>query len=134
MNDISNKQEKSKKKTPIWILMLYSSVATFIVTLGSVLLIWYMMGENSDEWRLGFIPETACIFPIHHSAAGENQPQGIRVERNRKMLPMHQIGAHGMAPVHRPPYGAVGIVLVKQVVFAFVKEHAVGVVHPFCCG
>lgn len=43
-----NKEEKSKKKTPIWILMLYSSVATFIVTLGSVLLIWYMMGENSD--------------------------------------------------------------------------------------
>ncbi len=43
------KEEKKKKKTPIWILMLYSSVATLLVTLGAVWLIWTLMFSGTEE-------------------------------------------------------------------------------------
>lgn len=42
-------KEKKKKKTPIWLLMLYSSVATLILTLGIVGLIWYLMSGEIDD-------------------------------------------------------------------------------------
>lgn len=41
-------KKKKKKKAPIWILMLYSSVATFIITLGLAALIWYLLQDNHD--------------------------------------------------------------------------------------
>lgn len=43
-------EEKDNKKTPIWILMLYSSVATFIITVGLAALIWYLMSGTTDEY------------------------------------------------------------------------------------
>lgn len=46
------KEEKKKKKTPAWILMLYSSVATLLVTLGAVWLIWYLMRGGNDEHKV----------------------------------------------------------------------------------
>ena len=42
-------EEKEKKKTPVWILMLYSSVATLIVTLGAVWMIWAFLLSDSEE-------------------------------------------------------------------------------------
>ena len=42
-------KEKKKKKTPIWLLMLYASVATLILTLGIVGLIWYLMSSEIDD-------------------------------------------------------------------------------------
>jgi hypothetical protein len=46
------------------------------------------------------------------------------------MLPMHKILAHCVTPVHRAPYVAVGIMLVKKVVFSAQIHQAVGIVHP----
>lgn len=48
-NEPIEPKKKKKKKAPIWILMLYSSVATFIVTLGIAALIWYLMQDNHDK-------------------------------------------------------------------------------------
>jgi len=47
-SEIPNEPRK-KKKTPIWILMLYSSVATFIATIGLVALIWYLMNDSTSD-------------------------------------------------------------------------------------
>ena len=43
---------------------------------------------------------------------------------------MYQVFTNGMSPVHGAPNGAVGVMLVKEVVLALVVNHAVGVVHP----
>ena len=43
---------------------------------------------------------------------------------------MYQVLAYRMPPMHRSPYRAVGIVLKKQVVFALIIHHAVGIIHP----
>lgn len=42
-----NTEKKKKKKTPVWILMLYSSVATFIVTLGIAIIVWSMLVNDN---------------------------------------------------------------------------------------
>lgn len=41
-------EKKKKNKTPVWILMLYSSVATFIVTLGIVIIFWSLMVNDNN--------------------------------------------------------------------------------------
>ena len=48
---------------------------------------------------------------------------------------MHQIGADGVPPVHRPPECAMGIELIKQMIFTLPMDQAVGVVEPAlgCC-
>jgi hypothetical protein len=46
------------------------------------------------------------------------------------MFPVNHIGTDGMSPMHWSPNRAVGIVLVKQVVFTFGVNHSIGIVHP----
>jgi hypothetical protein len=43
---------------------------------------------------------------------------------------MHKIRAYGMTPMNRAPERPVWIVLVKQVVLAFPKKHAIWIIHP----
>jgi len=50
------------------------------------------------------------------------------------MFPMDQIPAHSMSPVHWSPYSAVGIVLIKQMVFIVVINQTVWIVHPMGFG
>ena len=51
-------------------------------------------------------------------------------EHVAKLLPVHQVAADGVAPVHVAPFPAVRIVLVEQVILAVVEDEAVGVVVP----
>ena len=39
-----------------------------------------------------------------------------------------------MSPVHGSPYGAVGVVLVEEMIGIVVEHQSVGVVHPVCFG
>ena len=55
---------------------------------------------------------------------------GVRREGAGQIVPVQQVGAGGVAPVHGAPDRVVGVVLVKQVVAAAVITEAVGVVHP----
>jgi len=50
------------------------------------------------------------------------------------MLPMNQVSADGMPPVHGSPYIAIGIVLVEEVVLPFIEDHAIGIVRPHGIG
>ena len=62
----------------------------------------------------------------------------VRVERlrdrERLLLPVHEVGAGGVAPAHVAPAGAVRVVLEEQVPRAVVVDQAVGVVHPVPLG
>ena len=53
-----------------------------------------------------------------------------RRQRDRLMLPVDQIVAGGMAPVHRPPVRIKRVVLIKRVVHAVDADQAVGIVNP----
>ena len=36
-----------------------------------------------------------------------------------------------MSPVHGTPNGTIGVILVKEMVFAIKIDHPIGIVHPF---
>ena len=46
------------------------------------------------------------------------------------MLPVDEVAAHGVAPVHIAPFRAVGVILEIEMVFAVFVGQAIGVVHP----
>lgn len=47
--EVDETEEKGKKNTPVWLLMLYSSAATFLLTLGAGFLIWWLMSDSTDH-------------------------------------------------------------------------------------
>lgn len=51
-----------------------------------------------------------------------------------KLLPVHEVLAHGVAPGHVLPVTLIGVVLIEEVIFAVVVHQAVGVVDPSAAG
>ena len=78
--------------------------------------------------------EAARVGMVHHRAAAEHRPEVVGEEHVAEFLPVDEIAAHGMAPVHVAPGPAVGIVLEEEVPFALVEHAAVGVVVPAAAG
>ena len=70
--------------------------------------------------QLGRRPREAAVL-VGGAVGGEGGGQ---------VLPVQQVAADGVAPVHGAPHRLIGVILVEQVVFAFVIREAVGVVHP----
>ncbi len=54
----------------------------------------------------------------------------VRRQRCREMFPVEQIAAHRMSPVHRSPFGLIGIILVKHMVHSIVIRKSIRVIHP----
>ena len=90
-----------------------------------------MVSEDGHQRRFCSLFKTGGIFFIHHHTSRENISMCIRIQSNGLVLPMYHVFTDGMAPVHRSPYRTVGIVLVKQMILAFVVHHTIGIVHPF---
>ena len=63
-------------------------------------------------------------------AAGAVVRRGIRSNGAGQILPMQQVCADRVSPVHRTPLCCVGVVLVKLVVLSLVVGKAVRVIHP----
>ncbi len=106
----------------------HHSLAGFkLVTLGYV-----------DVLRLGLGIAYRRIVEVHpavqlQSAAGEHAILVVVLggeEGDTQVLPVDQVPADRMAPVHGAPAGGVGKVLVKEVVFPFIVDKTVGVVDP----
>ena len=71
----------------------------------------------------------AVIF-IHNSTSREDMPQSITGNRRVEVFPMNQVFAHGMSPMHIPPYRTVRIILEIKVIFTVFINQPVGVIHP----
>ena len=39
---------------------------------------------------------------------------------------------HGMSPVHRPPFGRIWMILIKQMVFTLIVRETIGIIDPSC--
>ena len=63
--------------------------------------------------------EAAVLVIIHVRGYGDGKP-----------LPLDEVLGLHMAPVHGPPLHIVGMILVKEVIFAFIGRKAVGIVDP----
>ena len=87
-------------------------------------------GVDGDHRGRAGAAQAGGVGVVHHRAAGGHGPQGVGVEGDGELGPVHQVAAHGVAPVQVAPLDAVGVVLVQQMVLAAVVEQAVGVVVP----
>jgi hypothetical protein len=58
----------------------------------------------------------------------------IGIKGDGQVFPLYQVSTHGMPPVHGAPDGAIGIILIEKMIFPFVVNHAVGIIHPHAVG
>ena len=76
------------------------------------------------------VTQGAGVVPIDDGRAGEHGSHGVGFKRVAELMPANEIGADCVAPGHVAPFGAERIVLEKQVILAFIKDQAVGIVDP----
>ena len=87
-------------------------------------------GVKEHEWRLAVLAEPTGIFPIHDRTAAEHWTHVIRQQFIAQFLPVNEVFADRVAPMHVAPSPAIGVVLKEKMVLAIVKHAAVGVVIP----
>ena len=82
-------------------------------------------GGSPPAWKPLVLCVSTTALPEKHQS-----PHLRRIEGRGQLLPVDQVGADGVAPVHVAPVPAVGVVLVEEVIFARLPDQAVGVVEP----
>ena len=105
-----------------------SFIETVSDTLPLFLRIIHCIG--SYQCRFVFLIESGGIIIIDHGRTGKNSSQLIGMQSIRQFLPMYQITAHGMSPMHIFPFPFIRVVLIEKMVFTFVKNQSVRVVDP----
>ena len=79
--------------------------------------------------RVRILTQAAGVVPIYDRAAGINHVVAVFGNGQWEMLPVHHVGADGVAPTHVSPHLALGVELIKEVVLTLVEDHPVGIVH-----
>ena len=80
---------------------------------------------GGDEQVILAVLPARRVGPVDDRAAGEGPvAEPPRVDRDRQLLPVHQVAADGVAPVHVAPVPAVGIVLEEEVILAAANRPA----------
>ena len=94
------------------------------------------IGEGRDHHLFAPRLKTRCVVGVDRGAAGKTMVLGHRpgVEGDGQLLPMHEVFAHRMAPVHIAPTPAIRIVLEEQMPLAVVIDHAIGIIGPAAFG
>ena len=87
-------------------------------------------GVDADERLLRTGLETCRVVPVHHGRSRIDQSMFIGIKGNGQFLPMNQVRADGMPPMHVSPTPTIRIVLEKQVILALVKHQPVWVIGP----
>ena len=89
-----------------------------------------------------FLPPNARIIqkgalPVRTRAAGKtvdlSQFPGRR-QSSRQMIPVNAVLAYRMSPVKISPLVSIGIILIKQMVAAFIPAYSVWIIHPVFSG
>lgn len=102
--------------------------SSLVVAIGQALHLLPTVVVGEDGYHR-LLAKSCCAFLVDHGAP-EKSCQSRRGPGLSASAPVHQVGAHGVAPVHRPPDSVVRIVLVEEMVLARIIDEAVGVIHP----
>ena len=70
---------------------------------------------GGEQCHHGVLSETGGVIAVNDARTGENRPEGGRTDCYRLVLPMEQVTAGGMCPVHVSPHRTVGVMLVVEV-------------------
>ena len=95
---------------------------------------WILIGKDGQQRCLLGRTQTGRIVQIGDTASRKDVPQTVRGKSNRHVLPVQQIAADGVTPIHLSPRQVAVFVerdvLVAKVVFAVEIDQSVGVAHP----
>ena len=76
-----------------------------------------------------------CKMPLFRWGMKSRSPLFIEVSwKEFVFLPMDEVGAHGMAPVHILPIALIGIMLIEKMILTIMPDKSVGVVDPSATG
>ena len=93
-----------------------------------------VIGEDRQNRRIGGGSESGRVVQVGYAASRKDIAQAVRSQRDRHVLPVQQIAADGMSPVHLSPREVAVFVerdvLVAEVVLAVIINQSVRVAHP----
>ena len=85
-------------------------------------------GINQHERWFAILAEAAGVFPVDNRTAAEHRPHVVWIQSFTMFLPVNEITAGRMSPVHISPVPSIRVVLEKHVIFAIEEHQPVGVV------
>ena len=89
-----------------------------------------VIGIGKNQRGMALAAQAAGVLAVEDGRAGEHHPQAVGEEGVVQLLPVQEVRARSVAPVHVLPVTLVGVVLIEEVVLAVVIDEPVGVVHP----
>ena len=120
------KPRRWQNRIPLVTLPAAAPVAAIRQALGLLVILWVigehlMAGVKRHEPRLA-LEQPRHIVLIDHGTTRKAGAVFVGRQRNGQMLPVAQVTADRMPPVHWPPDGTERVELIKQMVLAF-KKH-----------
>ena len=101
-----------------------------IATVGQALAAARAGVGRDDHFVVAVLPAGGVLF-VDDGAAGERPVAMFPVvDRDRQLLPMHEVGAHSVPPVHVAPFPAVRVVLKIEMPLAVEVHEAVRIIVP----
>ena len=86
-----------------------------------------VVGIDGDD---GILAETCRILLIHNRTTREDMTYRVAGDGWIEMLPMNQVLAYSMTPVHVAPLASVWVILEIEMILTILIHHSVRVVHP----
>lgn len=87
-------------------------------------------GVRCVERHDSVLAEASRVASVYDGAAREDMSHRVASDSGVEMLPVDEVAAYGVSPVHVAPLRAVGVVLEVEVILAVLVCQTVRVVHP----
>ena len=111
-------------------LIIFLPSSTLVLTIGNFnplpITIW---SDNSHQATFRRFEEAWAIGTINHDRAWEHVTCRIWIKGYRLFIPMKQVSAGRMGPVHWSPFGII-VKLIEEMVTSLVKDQAIRVISP----
>lgn len=112
------------------VVLIFGKGAAVVGAVGHALNLAVLVAGRGIEGNDGILAVSGRVVLVHHRAAREDVAHRVARNGRLEVLPVYEVAADGVAPVHVAPLGAVGVVLEVEVILAVLIYQSVGVVHP----
>ncbi|CDF21156.1 unknown [Prevotella sp. CAG:617] len=112
------------------VVLIFGKGAAVVGAVGHALNLAVLVAGRGIEGNDGILAVAGRVVLVHHRAAREDVAHRVARNGRLEVLPVYEVAADGVAPVHVAPLGAVGVVLEVEVILAVLIYQSVGVVHP----
>ena len=78
----------------------------------------------------GVLAESSRVACVNYGAAREDVAHRVACDGRVEMLPVYEVAAHRVSPVHVAPLRSVRVVLEVEVILTVLIGQSVGIIHP----